>query len=80
MVRTLGTKAHTLGAVFRTLGAKTRTLGNEGTCNALILNVFFGLLTAKTIKTYKTPSWSLLTRVGIYGEGRGTKKKIVCYK
>lgn len=51
MVRTLGTKAHTLGAVFRTLGAKTRTLGTEGAYNALILNVFFGLLTAKTIKT-----------------------------
>ena len=51
MIRTLGTKARTLGAVFRTLGAKTRTLGTEGACNAFILNVFFGLSTAKTIKT-----------------------------
>ena len=51
MVRTLGAKARTLGAFFRTLGAKTRTLGTKGACNALVLNVFFELPTAKTIKT-----------------------------
>ncbi|EOD6329302.1 hypothetical protein ACJZVJ_003085 [Providencia stuartii] len=50
MIRTLGTKARTLGAVFRTLGAKTRTLGTKGACNALVLNVFFGLSTDKAIK------------------------------
>lgn len=51
MVRTLGAKARTLGAVFHTLGAKARTLGTKGACNALVLNVFSGLPTAKTIKT-----------------------------
>ena len=41
----------TLGAAFRTLGTKIRTLGTRGACNVLVLKVFFGLTTAKTIKT-----------------------------
>lgn len=40
----------TLGAAFRTLGTKIRTLGTRGgACNILVLKVFFGLTTAKTL-------------------------------